>query len=120
VPRTGVHHWVDSQQLCRCHFRRTWFKLPRTLPESNDAFASKLLDALWQARHGDKHFLRQMVLDPKDADLYVSIFSNMVTEQVDESEELASEQIEMMQVSKGVQEYSREKGLLPRRIGGAE
>lgn len=87
VSRTGMHHWVDSQQLRRCHFHRTWFKLPRTLPESNDAFASKLLDALWQAKHGNKKYLRQLVLDPRDADMYVSIFSNMPPAVQEESEE---------------------------------
>lgn len=87
MPRTGIHHWADGQQLYQCHFRRVWFKLPRILPESNDSFASKLIDGLWQAKNGNKTFLRQMVLDPKDVDMYVSIFGNMVSEVVDESEE---------------------------------
>jgi len=81
VPKTGVHHWMDFHALSSCTFTRTWLRVPRFLPEGNDVFASKLVDAMWQAKNGQKKLLRQMLDDPADVDRLVEMFSRMPTEE---------------------------------------
>mmetsp|Transcript_46184 Transcript_46184/g.103850 ORF Transcript_46184/g.103850 Transcript_46184/m.103850 type:complete len:122 (+) Transcript_46184:246-611(+) len=77
APRTGIHHWMDADRFAGFQFKRQWLRLPRVLPESNDVFASKLIEALWEAQNGRKARLRLLLLDPRQTDLLLAACSSM-------------------------------------------